>query len=86
MKKKSGVSFDGLLTPDTKSPQQAPVKVKGNYKTFCYSIPPATGEKIRQIAKWDRKTLGAVVTEAFEQYAENWEPLMQKPPKFKNSK
>ncbi len=87
MKKNITTGFDNLLNPNpTKA--QAPVqetpteKEKGNYKTVCYSIPPETADKIRQIANWDRRKINAVVTEAFEQYAANWKPSTAKPPKF----
>ena len=89
MKKNIGTDLNNLFsTNPTKSqaPEQdttATEKVKGNYKTVSYSIPPATAEKIRAIASWDRRKLNAVVTEAFEQYAANWKPKADgKPPKF----
>lgn len=87
MKKNITTGFDNLLNPNT-TKAQAPVqeqetgKVKGNYKTVCYSIPPETAEKIRKIAEWDRKKINAVVVEAFEQYAAQWKPVVAKPPKF----
>lgn len=81
MKKNADFSLEGLLDPEAKAGKVAP-KEKGNYKSVCYSIPPKTADKIRQIAAWDRKKIGAVVTEAFEQYAASWIPSTQKPPKF----
>lgn len=87
MKKNITTGFDNLLNPNTgkaPAPEQAPTteKVKGNYKTVCYSIPPETAEKIRKIADWDRRKINAVVTEAFEQYAAQWKPIVAKPPKL----
>ena len=89
MKKNITTGFDNLLNPNTntgkaQAPEQEPAaaKEKGNYKTVCYSIPPETAEKIRQIAAWDRKKINAVVVEAFEQYAAQWKPVVAKPPKF----
>lgn len=87
MKKNITTGFDNLLNPNTvkaQAPEQetATEKVKGNYKTVCYSIPPETAEKIRQIAAWDRRKINAVVTEAFELYAAQWKPVVAKPPKF----
>lgn len=87
MKKNITKGFDNLLNP---TPAQEPTpaqgttteKAKGNYKTVCYSIPPETADKIRQIAVWDRKKINAVVTEAFEQYAAKWKPTVEEPPKF----
>ena len=87
MKKDISTTYGSLLNP-TPAKAQAPVqepateKAKGNYKTVCYSIPPETAEKIRQIAAWDRRKINAVVTEAFEQYAAQWKPAVAKPPKF----
>lgn len=76
-KKQVATGLTGLLnpTPAETQPQTAeaaPAKIKGNYKTVCYSIPPDVAEKIKYIAYYDRKRLNAVVTEAFEQYAERW--------------
>lgn len=87
MKKNITTGFDNLLNPNPTKAQEPvqdaePVKEKGNYKTVCYSIPPETAEKIRQIAAWDRRKINAVVTEAFEQYAAQWKPVVAKPPKF----
>lgn len=87
MKKNIETKFDALLNLN---PAQEPTPVqdaatekeKGNYKTVCYSIPPETAEKIRKIAAWDRKKINAVVTEAFEQYAAQWKPIVEEPPKF----
>lgn len=66
-------------TPAQAAPQTAPEaptpKAKGNYKTVCYSIPPALAEQIRRAAYIDRKTIGAVVAEAFEMYLKQWEPM-----------
>lgn len=50
-------------------------KAKGNYKTVCYSIPPDLAEQIKRAAYIDRKTIGAVVAEAFEMYLQQWEPM-----------
>ena len=89
MKKNIGTNLGNLLSTaptkaqDTTVQEPATEKVKGNYKTVSYSIPPATAEKIRIIADWDRRKLNAVVTEAFEQYAANWKPKADgQPPKF----
>lgn len=91
MKKNIDTNLGTLLNP-TPTKAQAPAqeteqeptteKVRGNYKTVSYSIPPETADKIRQIANWDRRKLNAVVTEAFEQYIANWKPLVGEPPKF----
>ncbi len=69
-------------TPEARQeqPEQA-AKQRGNYTTVCYSIPPEIAEKIRYIAYWDRKKLNAVVVEAFEQYAANWNPSTGEKPK-----
>ena len=87
MKKNITTGFDNLLNPNPTKAQEtvqepATEKVKGNYKTVCYSIPPETADKIRKIAEWDRRKINAVVTEAFEQYAASWKPVVSKPPKF----
>ena len=87
MRKNINTTYGSLLNPTPTKAQaneQEPAteKVKGDYKTVCYSIPPATADKIRKIAAWDRKRINAVVTEAFEQYAANWKPAVAKPPKF----
>lgn len=93
MKKNIGTNLGTLLNTNPTAPtptkaqepeQETPTgKVKGNYKTVSYSIPPATADKIRQIAEWDGRKLNAVVTEAFELYAQNWKPRTYgEPPKF----
>lgn len=87
MKKNIDANIGNLLNPTPTKAQdtvQEPAvkRAKGNTKPVCYSIPPETAEKIRQIAAWDRKTINAVATEAFEQYAQNWKPTKQEPPKF----
>ena len=88
MKKNVDTNLGNLLNPTPTKAQatvQEPVvkRAKGNTKPVCYSIPPETAEKIRQIASWDRKTINAVATEAFEQYARNWKPATYgEPPKF----
>ena len=87
MKKAINDSLGGLINPNptkVQAPAQGPVqeKIKGNYKTVCYSIPPETAEKIRKIAAWDRRKLNAVVTEALEAYAAKWKPVISEPPKF----
>lgn len=95
MKKNIDTNLGTLLNPTptaptkAQAPEQAPEqehgvkRAKGNTKPVCYSIPPETAEKIRQIASWDRKTINAVATEAFEQYARNWKPTTYgEPPKF----
>lgn len=38
----------------------------GNYKTVCYSIPPALAAEVDRIAKEERRTKSAIVSEAFE--------------------
>lgn len=86
MKKTVTASYDSLIKPapaQVQATAQEPAeKVKGNYKTVCYSIPPETADKIRAIASWDRRKINAVVAEAFEQYAQNWKPSKAEPPKF----
>lgn len=93
MAKKNNIiagGLQGLLAPAAApvSPQeptqqeQAPKRVKGDYKTVCYSIPPELAEKIRYIAYWDRKKLNAVVVEAFTAYCDQWKPDGAKPKKF----
>lgn len=87
MKKNIGTNLGTLLNTNPTAPTKAqePVvkRAKGNTKPVCYSIPPETAEKIRAIASWDRKTINAVATEAFEQYAQNWKPRTYgEPPKF----
>jgi len=94
MKKNIDTKLGNLINPTPTAPtaptkeqdtvqEPAPTKVRGNYKTVSYSIPPATADKIRQIAEWDGRKLNAVVTEAFEQYARNWKPRTYgEPPKF----
>lgn len=89
MKKNIAANFGELLNPNanpTKAQGSAQDTEKGatpkGYKTVCYSIPPETADKIKQIAAWDRKKINAVVTEAFEQYAAKWKPTTQEPPKF----
>lgn len=90
MKKNLDTTLGNIINPTpTTAKTQEPVqetpteKVRGNYKTVSYSIPPATAEKIRVIAEWDRRKINAVVTEAFEQYAANWKPKADgQPPKF----
>ena len=91
MKKQVNEGLEGLLNPtpakvSTKAKAQgtteAPEKVKGDYKTVCYSIPPAVADKIKYIAYYDRRKLNAVVTEAFEAYIANWKPAQEKPKKL----
>ena len=88
MKKNIAPNFGELLNPNTTKAQE-PVqgtattkREKVNHKPVCYSIPPETADKIRQIAAWDRKTINAVVSEALEQYAAKWKPANVEPPKF----
>lgn len=77
-KKKDNVKagLNGLLAPaqepTTGTTEQ---KVKGNYKSVCYSIPTDVAEKIRRIAWYDRRKLGAVVADALEQYIKKWKPI-----------
>ena len=90
MKKNLDTNLGNLINPTPTAPAkeqdtaQAPatIRAKGNTKPVCYSVPPETAEKIRQIAAWDRKTINAVATEALEAYAAAWKPLPQEPPKF----
>jgi hypothetical protein len=95
MAKKNNIiaaGLNGILGPATATPQAPtataapdapkPERIKGNYKTVCYSIPPELAEKIRYIAYWDRKKLNAVVTEAFEMYCNAWAPAGEKPKKL----
>lgn len=79
--------LEGLLTPTPApaNPQdqaEKPERIKGNYKTVCYSIPPDLADKIRYIAYWDRKKLNAVVAEAFAAYIANWKPADGRPEKL----
>lgn len=71
------LSTPAASTPEAQEPEQAP-KVKGNYKTVCYSIAPELADKIRYIAYWDRKKLNAVVAEALADYIAKWEPAREK--------
>ena len=79
--------LNGLLAPASapvqpqEQPTQEPEKIKGNYKTVCYSISPDLAEKIRYIAYWDRKKLNAVVSEALTAYCEAWKPSTGEKPK-----
>ena len=76
------LSTPAASTPEVQEPEQAP-KVKGNYKTVCYSIAPELADKIRYIAYWDRKKLNAVVSEALAAYCDSWKPSTgEKPKKF----
>lgn len=81
--------IDELLTPGgaeaqgtTGTPTGKPEKIRGNYKSVCYSIPPAVAEKIKYIAYWDRRKINAVVAEALERYAAAWKPAGEKIKKF----
>ena len=91
MKKTVNERLNGLLnpTPAKVSPKakaqdntQEPEKVKGNYKTVCYSIAPDVADKIKYIAYYDRRKVNAVVTEAFEEYIAKWVPAQEKPKKL----
>lgn len=86
MKKNILAGYDNLLNPTPTAPaaqEQAPTeKVRGNYKTVCYSINPDVAEKMRYIARYDRKKLNEVVTEAFAAYIAAWKPTNEKPLKF----
>ncbi len=72
----------GLLNPTPAIPRktaaltqeqpQEPEKSKGNYKTVCYSIPPAVAESIKRVAWYERKKINAVVTDSFVKYVEQW--------------
>lgn len=92
MKKNIAANFGELLNPNANptkaqgSAQDTQTEKAAANKIVCYSIPPETAEKIRQIAAWDRKKINAVVTEAFEQYAAKWKPTVEEPPMFKNKK
>ncbi len=83
--KKAIEGLSGLLNPTPAIPSrkaataaapqeqaQTPEKSKGDYKTVCYSIPPAVAESIKRVAWYDRKKINAVVTEAFIKYVEQW--------------
>jgi hypothetical protein len=82
--RKVETGLSGLLNPTPAIPRkaatavptqeqpQAPEKSKGNYKTVCYSIPPAVAENIKRVAWYERKKINAVVTDAFEKYVEQW--------------
>ena len=79
-----------LAAPKASTPQGAAAnqgaadapgeKIKGNYKTVCYSIPPDIADKMRYIARFDRKKLNAVVVEAFAAYINNWTPAPEEQP------
>lgn len=43
---------------------------RGNYKTVCYSLPPVIAERIKAQAAAERRTIGAVVAQALEDYIE----------------
>lgn len=91
MSKKNAIiaaGLNGLLGQPEPAPtaQAEPAqgeKTKGNYKTVCYSIPPAIADYMRYIANYDRKKINAVVAEAFTAYITNWTPAPAvKPKKF----
>lgn len=48
-------------------------KTKPATTTVCYQIPKSTAAKIRYIAGYDRKKIGALVAEIMERYATEWE-------------
>ena len=91
MSKKNNIiagGLNGLLNPNASEPQpvqaQEPetAETKTANTTVCYSIPVDVAEKIRYIAYYDRKKLGAVVAEALAAYIEAWKPATEKPKKL----
>ena len=66
--------------PVAATAEEPGAKVRGNYKTVCYSIPPDIADKMRYIARYDRKKLNAVVVEAFAAYINGWEPATDEKP------
>lgn len=66
---------------EQKPAPEEPAK-KGNYKTVCYSIPPDLAEEIKRVAYIDRRTIGAVVADAFREYLDKWKPAPE-PGSFK---
>lgn len=50
-------------------------KIKGNYKTVCYSIPPELADRMRAQAHREGRTLGATVARAFREYLEQNESI-----------
>lgn len=52
---------------------KAEAKAKPAATTVCYQIPKSTAAKIRYIAGYDRKKIGALVAEIMEKYAAEWE-------------
>lgn len=90
MKDKNAIisaGFAGLLKQPEPTANQEPATTRedepktGNYKTVCYSIPPALADNIRYIARFDRKKINAVVAEAFAAYCENWKPAPAEKPR-----
>lgn len=50
-------------------------KVKGNYKTVCYSIPPELADRMRAQALREGRTIGSTVARAFREYLEQNENI-----------
>ncbi len=78
--------LNGLLNANPSAPQEqaepkASKPTTAN-KTVCYSIPAEVADKVRYISHYDRKTLGAVVTEALTAYVNAWKPTTEKPRKL----
>lgn len=74
--------YAGLVSQPTQTPAEQPEQAAKSYKTVCYSISPEIAEKMKQIARFDRKRLNAVVTEAFAAYIEKWKPTTEKAPEL----
>ncbi len=77
-----------LLQPETAEPakeesapaEEEPKKRRGGrpraeepYKTVCYSLPISIIEDAKYIARYDRKPIATVVSEALREYATAWE-------------
>lgn len=77
--------LNGLLNANPSEPEEqaAPKASKPTQnKVVCYSIPVEVAEQIKYISHYDRKTLGAVVTEALTAYVNAWKPTNEKPRKL----
>jgi len=77
--------LNGLLKPTDGTTNTNPVKDEPKKKAdavVCYRVPAELAENVKYIAHFDRKTLGAVVTEALTAYVEAWKPTNEKPRKL----
>ena len=72
--KKVAAGLNGLLAPSPAqmNGQADAMQANRTYKATCFSLPTDVTEEMRFIAWFDRRKLNAVITEAFEQYAERW--------------